>query len=212
MNLADIRSDYRRGQLRREDLTSDPIKMFGVWLADAVKAAVTEPTAMSLATVGADGCPLVRTVLLKGVDENGFRFFTNLESRKGKQIQENAAVSLLFPWLALERQVIVTGHAIRLPDADAVAYFHSRPRDSQIAAWASRQSTAIVSREILEQEWEAIQQRFGEGEIPLPPYWGGFTVVPRTVEFWQGGANRLHDRFEYSRLPDNSWTISRLSP
>lgn len=212
MNLADIRSDYRRGNLRREDLKPDPIEMFGLWMEEAVKAGVIEPTAMSLATVGADGRPLLRTVLLKGLDAQGFCFFTNLESRKARQIAENAAVSLLFPWLALERQVIITGRAVRLPDEAAFEYFRSRPRDSQIAAWSSPQSSAISGRDVLEQRWLEMQQRFGAGEIPLPPFWGGFVVKPESIEFWQGGPNRLHDRFEYARQSDDRWTISRLAP
>jgi pyridoxamine 5'-phosphate oxidase len=212
MNLADIRSDYRKGNLRREDLKADPIEMFHLWMDDSVKAGVIEPTAMSLATAWADGRPLLRTVLLKGLDQRGFVFFTNLESRKAKQIGENPSVSLLFPWLALERQVIVTGTAFKLSTVDCLKYFMSRPKDSQIAAWASRQSSAISSRKVLEMEWEKIKEKFGAGKIPLPSFWGGYCVKPQTIEFWQGGPNRLHDRFEYARQADDSWAISRLSP
>ncbi len=212
MNLADIRTDYRRGHLRREVLQPGPMEQFSLWMEEAVGAKLLEPTAMSLATTGADGFPLVRTVLLKGLDARGFVFFTNLESRKARQIDENSAVSLLFPWLALERQVIVRGRAERLPSPDALQYFASRPRESQLAAWASRQSSAIASRAVLEAELEKLKARFGEGDIPLPPFWGGYRVKPETVEFWQGGSHRLHDRFEYTRQPDGSWIIERLSP
>ena len=212
MNLADIRTDYRQGKLRREDLKPDPIEMCNLWLDDAVRAGVIEPTAMSLATAWKDGRPLLRTVLLKGLDARGFVFFTNLESRKAQQLGENPAVSLLFPWLALERQLIVTGRAEKLSTVESLKYFMTRPRESQLAAWASRQSSAISSRKVLEMEWEQIKAKFGAGKIPLPAFWGGYRVKPETIEFWQGGSNRLHDRFEYTRQPDDSWAIARLAP
>lgn len=210
--LADIRTDYRRGRLRRADLEADPFAQFQHWLREAIDAGVREPTAMSLATVDAEGRPLLRTVLLKGLDESGFVFYTNLESRKARQMEENAAVSLLFPWLALERQVIVRGRTARVAEEEAQDYFASRPRESQLAAWASAQSRPIASRQVLETSLEAVRERFGEGAIPLPPFWGGFRVEPETVEFWQGGSYRLHDRFEYRRVPAGGWEISRLSP
>ena len=212
MNLADIRTDYRQGKLRREDLKPDPVEMVNLWLDDAVRAGVVEPTAMSLATAWKDGRPLLRTVLLKGLDVRGFVFFTNLESRKARQIEENPAVSLLFPWLSLERQIIVTGSAQKLSAIESLKYFMTRPRESQLAAWASRQSSAISSRKVLEMEWEQIKAKFGAGKIPLPAFWGGYRVKPETIEFWQGGPNRLHDRFEYARNPDDSWKIERLAP
>lgn len=211
MNLADIRTDYRRGRLRRADLSGSPIAQFRLWMADAVESGEREPTAMSLATVSGKGRPLLRTVLLKGVDERGFVFFTNLGSRKATHIGENAHVSLLFPWLSIERQVIVRGAVVPVSEEEAMAYFASRPRDSQLAAWASRQSRAIPSRDALEAELEAVKARFGDGPVPLPPFWGGFRVTPETVEFWQGGANRLHDRFEYTRTGEG-WSLERLSP
>lgn len=167
---------------------------------------------MSLATAWKDGRPLVRTVLLKGVDSRGFVFYTNLESRKARQLAENPNASLLFPWLALERQVIVTGPVSRLSTIEALKYFAIRPRDSQISAWASPQSSKISSRRFLEIEWENMKRKFGEGKVPLPPFWGGYRVAPETVEFWQGGQNRLHDRFEYTRQSNGSWTIDRLAP
>lgn len=212
MNLADIRRDYTRGKLTREALCDDPLAQFRGWLDEAVEAGVIEPTAMSLATATSDGRPLLRTVLLKGVDERGFLFFTNLESRKAQHIGGNPHVSLLFPWLALERQVIVTGEAVRISPMDTLSYFVTRPRESQLAAWASQQSNAITSRQILEMAWQQMKQKFGEGEIPLPPFWGGFRVVPSRFEFWQGGAHRLHDRFEYLRQADGAWEIARLAP
>ena len=212
MNLADIRTEYRTGRLRREDLKENPIEQFEVWLGQACQAGVTEPTAMSLATAGADGRPLLRTVLLKGLDHRGFIFFTNLESRKARQIQENPSVSLLFQWLPLERQVIVTGSAAKISVAESLKYFATRPRGSQLAAWASRQSSVISSRRLLEMEWEHLKQKFGAGQIPLPSFWGGYRVTPQTIEFWQGGHDRLHDRFEYQRHSDGPWQIERLAP
>jgi pyridoxamine 5'-phosphate oxidase len=212
MNLADMRTDYRRGHLRREDLKPDPVEQFNAWLEEAIQGGVIEPTAMSLATAWKDGRPLLRTVLLKGLDTRGFVFFTNLESRKARQLSENPAVSLLFPWLALERQVIVTGRAEKISTLESLKYFMSRPRESQLAAWASQQSRAISSRKLLEMEWEQIKEKFGAGKVPLPSFWGGYRVRPETIEFWQGGPNRLHDRLEYRRKADGSWFIERLAP
>jgi len=212
MNLADIRTDYRRSRLRREDLREDPIEQFQGWLNEACSAGVIEPTAMSLATSSKEGSCLLRTVLLKGLDERGFVFFTNLESRKARHIQENPNVSLLFPWLLLERQVVVTGQAVRISTVESLKYFVSRPRGSQLAAWASQQSSVITSRQVLEIEWERLKLKFGSGEIPLPSFWGGYRVKPNTIEFWQGGHHRLHDRFQYVRQTDGTWTVERLAP
>jgi pyridoxamine 5'-phosphate oxidase len=212
MNLADIRTDYRRGRLRREDLREDPIEQFQIWLDEACRAEVTEPTAMSLATASKEGHCLLRTVLLKGLDARGFVFFSNLESRKARHIRDNPYVSLLFPWLLLERQVIVTGQAVRISTVESLTYFVSRPRGSQLAAWASHQSNVISSRQVLEMEWERLKEKFGAGEIPLPSFWGGYRVAPDSVEFWQGGHHRLHDRFQYVRRTDGTWTVDRLAP
>ena len=212
MNLADVRTDYRKGKLRREDLKPDPIDMFNQWLGESIDAGVIEPTAMSLATADAAGRPLLRTVLLKGLDTRGFVFFTNLESRKARHLTENPYVSLLFPWLAMERQVIVRGRADKIPALESLKYFMSRPRESQLAAWASQQSRAISSRKVLEMEWSKLKEKFGVGKIPLPSFWGGFRVKPETIEFWQGGPNRLHDRFEYTAQPEGAWQIERLAP
>jgi len=211
-DIADVRKNYHSGRLRRAELHADPIAQFSLWLDDAFRAGVIEPTAMSLATAWKDGRPLVRTVLLKGVDSRGFVFYTNLESRKAHQLAENPNASLLFPWLALERQVIVTGSVSRLPTVDVVKYFATRPRASQLSAWASPQSSRISSREFLEIEWENVKRKFGKGKVPLPSFWGGFRMKPETIEFWQGGPNRLHDRFEYIRQLDDSWVIERLAP
>ncbi len=210
--LAAMRADYSRARLRRVDLRADPIAQFEAWLANAMHAQLTEPNAMSLATATADGRPLVRTVLLKGLDARGFVFFTNLESRKARHIAGNPRVSLLFPWLPLERQVIVTGEAAKISVAESLKYFLARPHDSQLAAWASRQSTVIASRKMLEMEWEHLKAKFSAGKVPLPSFWGGFRVKPETIEFWQGGPNRLHDRFQYTRQTDDSWRIERLAP
>ena len=213
MNLADARKNYLRGQLRRQDLEADPLAQFHRWMDDAVAAGVIEPTAMSLATAGHDGLPRVRTVLLKDVSERGFVFYTNFESRKGRQLAYNPMASLLLPWLALERQVIVTGPVEKVGEEEARDYFHSRPRGSQFAAWASNQSDVITSREVLDASLAEIRQRFGNGsEVPLPPFWGGYRVRLGTIEFWQGRADRTHDRFEYTRQVDGAWCIDRLSP
>ena len=213
MNLADERRNYLRGELHRTDLRADPIEQFNLWLEDANNAGVIEPTALSLATVGRDGRPRVRTVLLKGLTAAGFVFFTNFESRKGHQLDENPQASMLFPWLALERQVIVTGPVEPVGEEASRLYHDSRPRESRLAAWASHQSQPIASRADLDAGLAAVHARYGEDqEVPLPPFWGGYRVRPQTIEFWQGRPNRMHDRFEYSRQSDGSWTIVRLSP
>jgi pyridoxamine 5'-phosphate oxidase len=206
------RSEYNSGKLDREDLKANPVEQFAAWFKEACDARITEPNAMSLATAGADGRPLVRTVLLKSYDEQGFVFFTNLESRKARHIKENPNVSLLFPWLALQRQVIINGRAEKVSMAESVAYFLTRPRGSQIGAWVAPQSSTITSRQLLESKWEEMERKFAGGEVPLPSWWGGFRVAPREIEFWQGRTNRLHDRFLYSAQSGGSWTIDRLAP
>jgi pyridoxamine 5'-phosphate oxidase len=206
------RSEYARGELRRDSLKPSPFDQFALWLTEAMEAKVIEPNAMSLATAGADQRPLVRTVLLKSYDERGFVFFTNFESRKARQIAENPNVSLLFPWLALERQVIVCGAAEKVSTAEALAYFVTRPRGSQLGAWVSAQSSVITTRALLEEKWAEMKRKFGEGAVPLPSFWGGYRVAPREIEFWQGRASRLHDRFLYTRQPGGAWSIDRLAP
>ena len=206
------RSEYTRGELDRAGLKENPFEQFALWFQQAMEAKVIEPNAMSLATAGADQRPLLRTVLLKSYDERGFVFFTNFESRKARQIAENANVSLLFPWLALERQVIICGAAEKISSAESVAYFVTRPRGSQLGAWVSAQSSVITTRSLLEQKWEEMKRKFSEGQVPLPSFWGGYRVVPREIEFWQGRPSRLHDRFLYTRQTDSSWQINRLAP
>lgn len=206
------RSEYDRGKLEREDLKDNPFEQFAVWFEQACQAKVVEPNAMSLATTGADDRPLVRTVLLKSYDEQGFVFFTNLESRKARQLKENPNASLLFPWLALQRQVIICGRVEKVSTPEVLKYFVTRPRGSQIGAWISEQSSVVTSRQILEMKWEEMKRKFATGDVPLPSWWGGFRVVPRDIEFWQGRVNRLHDRFLYSAQEGGAWKIERLAP
>ena len=212
MEIDQWRREYLRGGLSRSDLKETPVEQFRQWLSEAAEAGLSDPSSMSLATVDANGQPSQRIVLLKGVDEKGFVFYTNLRSHKARDIASNGQVSLLFPWQSLERQVIVYGRAHQLTREDAEAYFHSRPRESQLAAWASQQSEVLDSRDQLEQQFEQAKTRYGDDEIPLPDFWGGYRVEPEAVEFWQGGARRLHDRFMYRRDADGQWQASRLSP
>ena len=211
MNI-ETRSEYTRGELDLDQLKPSPFDQFALWFGQAMEAKVIEPNAMSLATAGANQRPLVRTVLMKSYDERGFVFFTNLQSRKARQMAENANVSLLFPWLALERQVIICGSVERVSTAEALAYFMTRPRGSQLGAWVSAQSSIITTRSLLEQKLEEMKRKFAEGAVPLPSFWGGYRVAPREIEFWQGRPSRLHDRFLYTRQPDGSWKIDRLAP
>ena len=211
MGIKDNRREYDYGTLSRENLRTNPFEQFSLWMDQALEAGIIDPTAMSVATVDPEGKPWQRMVLLKGFDERGFVFYTNLGSRKASDITSNPQVSLQFPWLQLDRQVIVGGMAERLSDNENSDYFKSRPISSQLAAWASEQSSPIASREVLEAQFNAVQQRFESGEVPLPEFWGGYRIVPREFEFWQGGENRLHDRFSFQRDGD-SWIISRLSP
>jgi pyridoxamine 5'-phosphate oxidase len=210
-DVSALRRDYGRGSLDIGDLLPNPIAQFQRWLTDAIAEKLVDPNAMSLATATPSGETTLRTVLLKGYGDDGFVFFTNLESTKAQQIGLNPHVSLLFPWLVLERQVIINGTAARISMADVTRYFLSRPRESRIAAWVSPQSRVINARRILEAKFEEMLAKFGKGEVPLPSFWGGFRVTPRTIEFWQGGHNRLHDRFLYSRAGDG-WKIERLAP
>ena len=211
MSLEENRREYDYGKLSRESLLDNPFDQFTLWMNQAIEAKVQDPTAMSVATVNSEGKPWQRMVLLKGFNEQGFVFYTNLGSRKAKEIENNAQVSLHFPWLQLDRQVIVGGRAERLSTAEVIKYFVSRPRDSQLAAWASKQSSHIHSRQALETQFAQIKQKFAKGEIPRPDFWGGYRVVPEEIEFWQGGESRLHDRFCFKR-DDDEWNIARLSP
>lgn len=207
-----MRVHYDRDELRQEDLCADPFEQFAEWMKDACESGLIEPNAMSLATAGADGRPTLRTVLLKGFDGHGFVFYTNLDSRKARQIAQNSRVSLLFPWMALHRQVAVGGVAERVPASEALAYFVTRPFGSQIGAWASPQSQVVTTRALLEMKWDEMKRKFREGHVPMPSFWGGFRVVPDEIEFWQGRGHRLHDRFRYTRTPERAWTIERLAP
>ncbi|WP_020409543.1 pyridoxamine 5'-phosphate oxidase [Hahella ganghwensis] len=212
MNLEDIRREYLQGGLDMADLDENPFRQFKSWLDIAIEAKLSaDPTAMTVATVNAAGIPTQRVVLLKQADEQGFVFYTNLGSRKARDIEENANISLHFAWLPLERQIAITGTASKLSVTEATRYFLSRPHDSQLAAWASKQSNKVNSRQMLEQAFEQMKNRFRKGEVPLPSFWGGFRVVPSRFEFWQGRANRLHDRFEYLPAGDG-WEINRLQP
>jgi pyridoxamine 5'-phosphate oxidase len=193
-------------------LAADPNAQFDAWMADVIDAGLPEPTAMVLATVSAAGQPRARTVLLKGHDAAGFRFFTNRTSRKGTDLDEVPRACLLFGWHAIHRQVIIEGAVSRLSDEESEAYFHSRPHASQLAAWASRQSALIGSRAELEQRYEELEGRWPAGtQVPAPGFWGGYLVIPQTFEFWHGRANRLHDRLRYRRS-DGGWVIERLAP
>ena len=210
--LAALRLEYSQLGLRRSDLDPDPIKQFNLWLAEAVERQLLEPNAMTVASVDAADQPWTRTILLKICDERGFTFFTNYDGAKGRHFAANPRVALTFWWGALERQVNVTGTVAKTSREESEAYFHSRPESSQIGACASAQSTVIASREQLEKQFAAALAKYGHGEIPLPPHWGGYRVTPQTIEFWQGRRSRLHDRLRYTREPSGEWKIERLSP
>jgi len=234
MAIADLRRDYSMGGLDRADLDPNPIPQFEKWFADAAQTqantrlrqvgialyklwqallgcAPVDVNAMTLATVSTEGIPSARTVLLKGVDARGFIFFTNYDSRKGRELSVNPNAALTFFWPELERQVCVAGTIAKLPVAESAAYFRSRPRGSQLGAWASNQSSVVVDRAALEKLWQEAIARF-PGEVPLPPNWGGYVLSPNRIEFWQGRPSRLHDRFSYSRQSDATWKLDRLSP
>jgi pyridoxamine 5'-phosphate oxidase len=212
MALADMRKDYSMAGLLEKDLAKNPFRQFEKWFQEAEAAKVPEPNAMTLASVGRDGRPGARTVLLKGCDGRGFVFYTNYESRKGRELDANPRATLLFPWLTMERQVIVEGPVARVTREESEAYFHSRPRQSQLAAWASPQSTAVAGRAVLEESYRVVEKKYEGREVPLPPNWGGFRLAPETVEFWQGRRSRLHDRLRYRRETGGDWVVERLAP
>ncbi|MCY7296602.1 pyridoxamine 5'-phosphate oxidase [Alteromonas sp. a30] len=210
--LANIRREYTRGKLSRSALQGDPLVQFDLWLKDAIDAQLPDPTAMTIATVDANGQPSQRIVLLKDVNNGGFVFYTNLGSRKALEIKSNNAVSLHFPWHYIERQVKICGKAEPLSIAEVTKYFLSRPKESQLAAWASQQSHPISTRQMLISKFEEIKQKFKDKDMTLPEFWGGYRVIPTEIEFWQGGEHRLHDRFIYSKNAQGAWEIERLMP
>jgi pyridoxamine 5'-phosphate oxidase len=235
MAIADIRREYNLAGLRRRDLDADPVAQFRDWFKQAAGARTSgrvrgllinlyksllglgsaeriDVNAATLATADAAGHPSARIVLLKGVDERGFIFFTNYDSRKGRELGENPNAAMVFYWPDQERQVCIAGRAAKIPTAESEAYFKSRPRGSRLAAWASRQSEVIENREVLEREWRELQAKYPGEEVPMPPNWGGFALAPARIEFWQGRPSRLHDRFRYLKQADGKWLIERLSP
>ncbi len=212
MDLESLRREYLRGGLSRDELAEDPFEQFSAWMQQAIELEIADPTAMTVATVSKDGQPSQRIVLLKHFDERGFVFYTNYGSRKADELNANSKISLHFPWHTADRQVKVCGEAVKVSAAESFKYFTSRPTGSQIAAIASQQSRVLTSRTLLLNQFESLKQKFHNGEIPFPDFWGGYRVEPKEVEFWQGGEDRLHDRFRYLRSGDASWSIDRLAP
>lgn len=211
-DLAAMREHYSHEGLAETDVAADPVTQFTHWFQEAGLAGVAEPNAMVLSTADAAGRPSSRTVLLKGYDHRGFVFFTNYGSRKGAELGANPYAALLFPWITLARQVIVQGSVERVGRDETAAYFRTRPHGSQLGAWASEQSSPVAGREVLEQRYAELERRYPEGEgVPVPPFWGGYRVVPQSVEFWQGRANRLHDRLRYV-AGEGGWRVDRLCP
>jgi len=211
VTLAELRKEYSLAGLAEKDLAKDPFRQFEKWFQEAEASKLVEPNAMILATAARDGRPSARTVLLKSVDGRGFVFFTNYQSRKGRELDGNPHASLVFPWFAFERQVIVEGAVTKVAREEADAYFHSRPRASQLAAWASPQSTIVPGRSVVEDSMKVLEHKYAGKEVPLPPHWGGWRLSPATVEFWQGRRSRLHDRLRYRRDKDE-WIVERLAP
>ncbi len=211
MSIASIRRDYQLKSLSEQDVLSDPIHQFTIWWEEALTAEIDEVNAMTLSTTKADGRPTARIVLLKGYDENGFVFFTNYESHKGQELINKPFASLLFFWKELERQVRIEGICEKISPDESDAYFYSRPLGSRLGAWASPQSQVIPNRELLEKQAEELLLKYSEGVVPRPPHWGGFRVVPDSIELWQGRSNRLHDRILYTKEASN-WDLARLAP
>lgn len=211
-DISQMRKEYTLKGLHREDLKDNPLKQFEIWFNDALSAKLIEPNAFTLATVGDSRVPSIRVVLLKLYDENGFVFFSNYKSKKAKQIEENPNCAMHFAWLGLERQVKIEGSIEKISKQDSLKYFLSRPKGSQIGAWVSHQSEVISSRALLEAKFNEIKDKFVKGEVPFPSFWGGYLIKPTTFEFWQGGEDRLHDRFQYSKIEEKKWNIERLAP
>lgn len=213
MSIGDLRQEYRAAELRRADLSPDPFTQFEKWFIEATQCEeIREPNAMTLATSDKTGKITARTVLLKAQDARGFVFFTNYHSRKGRELEENPRAALLFPWLPLERQVSISGRVEKTTTEENKAYFSSRPFGSKIGAWASAQSNTLVTRDELDLKFAELSEKYASGDVPIPPHWGGFRIIPSTMEFWQGRTSRLHDRFLYTRESDDRWQIERLSP
>jgi pyridoxamine 5'-phosphate oxidase len=210
--IANIRREYTLAGLRRADLDTDAIKQFTKWFDQAIAASVPEPNAMTLATADKSGHPSGRIVLLKNVDENGFTFFTNYDSRKGRELGQNPNAWLVMYWPQLERQVNISGAVSKVSHEISVKYFNSRPKGSRLAAWVSNQDEVIADRSVLEQKLDMLAAKHPGEDVPLPPYWGGYCLTPSRIEFWQGRPNRLHDRFQYARQADGNWLIERLAP
>jgi pyridoxamine 5'-phosphate oxidase len=211
MELAELRKEYTKGGLKERDLRPNPFEQFQLWLDQAIAAELKEPNAMCLATADADGSPSARMVLLKGVDERGFTFYTNYESRKAEELEENPRAALVFYWSELERQVRITGSVEKVTREETEAYFAMRPRESQLGAWVSEQSAVISGRKALEERKTALEKWYEGMEIPAPPNWGGYRVKPDEIEFWQGRPGRLHDRLRYG-WEDGKWIVERLAP
>ena len=211
-SIADIRKDYQLQTLLETDISADPFTQFNQWWDDAVKSELDEVNAMTLATASLTGMPAARIVLLKSFSDTGFVFFTNYNSHKGKELEENPQACLIFFWKELERQIRITGIVEKVTDLESDEYFNSRPAGSRIGAWASPQSTVIESREVIENNIVKVVEQFAGSEITRPPHWGGYAVIPTIIEFWQGRPNRLHDRLQYSKIQDGSWRIERLAP
>lgn len=212
MDLESLRREYLQGGLHRTDLALNPFDQFERWMQQAIELELADPTAMTVATVSAEGQPSQRIVLLKQFDQRGFVFYTNYGSRKAEDLAQNPRISLHFPWHVIERQVTISGIANKISTAESLKYFFSRPKDSQLAAIASHQSRVLSSRTLLLNQFESLKQKFQAGEVPYPDFWGGYRVEAREIEFWQGGAKRLHDRFRYRLTEAGAWQIDRLAP
>ncbi len=219
MDLSDFREEYLKNSLHRADLAATPMQQFDIWFKQAMESGIPEPNAMSIATATPNGMPSMRTVLLKYYDESGYVFFTNYKSRKAQEIEANPEVCMMLPWVTLERQIIVYGRAEKISRMETLKYFLSRPHESQLGAWVSQQSQVISTRKLMMMKLAELKNKFAQGEVPLPDFWGGYRIVPHHMEFWQGGAGRVHDRFMYSLNEGatdihavDSWDIQRLQP